>query len=504
MSGKTLEEILEISAQGNHRAVLSCIGRLSASQQKKKAVLLLKLRSENRLQDLPSAVETAKLLSKHANLSGEYYIELAGLSTLLARPNSARKYLLKAAASHFDDELVKTELGITYEQQGLGDQAIEFYNEVVFRTLRQGRCDLITVRAFRRLLGFRCLEETEINFLKKVSGDGNLQLSKSILFVLAQDACKKKDYSLEISYLRRANALAKELDVAKGVSWSREAAKRLTRKIEQSDFHSILPEREQSGVSKGFYPIFILAMPRSGTTLVEQIITASGQAESTGESRAFSHAFESTMSRLKRDKQVVTVSPYDKFKELSPPAKQEIAVVYRRYQKLLTSSDTITDKNLSNVLWVSVISSLFPNARFVHVIRNPLDNCVSLLQQNFDNAPYACDPEFAAVEYLEYKKRMILWKKLLPESVYFIEYERLVSDYEVETKKLYQFLGLEWSAEVLSFNRGSRSVRTPSISQVRQGINNQSVNKWQRYSELLGSAIAYINDNQLDHSQYLS
>jgi hypothetical protein len=147
----------------------------------------------------------------------------------------------------------------------------------------------------------------------------------------------------------------------------------------------------------------------------------------------------------------------------------------------------ITDKMPHNFQHLGVIALLLPNARIVHCRRNPLDNCISLFFQNFGGEHhYKWDLSDLGHYYRLYDRLMKHWEKVLPDSMFAVQYEDMVEDQESLSRRLIDFCGLQWDDACLEFHRSDRSVSTPSHWQVRQPIYNSSTERWRCYEQHIG------------------
>ncbi len=156
----------------------------------------------------------------------------------------------------------------------------------------------------------------------------------------------------------------------------------------------------------------------------------------------------------------------------------------------------ITDKMPANFLNVGLIHLILPNAKIVHVNRDPLDTCISCYTRMFaHNQNQTYDLNELGRFYRGYHGLMKHWREVLPKSAFYdIQYEALVDDTEAEAKKLIGYCGLEWDDACLSFHETKRSIRTASVHQVRQPIYKTSVARWKKYEKFLGPLIEGLGD----------
>ena len=229
-------------------------------------------------------------------------------------------------------------------------------------------------------------------------------------------------------------------------------------------------------------PIFVLGMPRSGTTLTEQIIASHSKVHGAGElhdllriarkppgaqAAAFPASFSSWDSDL-----------------LTATGDQYVSGLKRRAPDALR----ITDKMPANFQLVGLIHLALPNAKIVHIRRNPLDTCLSNFTKNFahSNQPHSYDLRELGLYYRQYHELMAHWRAVLPDDAWYeIDYENLIHDTEDQARKLLAYCGLEWEQECLDFHNTKRPVKTASVTQVRQPIYKTSVERWRSYSEQL-------------------
>jgi tetratricopeptide (TPR) repeat protein len=208
-------------------------------------------------------------------------------------------------------------------------------------------------------------------------------------------------------------------------------------------------------------PIFIVGMPRSGTSLAEQILASHASVWGAGE-----------------------VAFWDR----ADPNDGRLAEHYlERIRVGAGDAGRITDKMPANFLYLGLIHAAFPRARIIHMRRHPLDTCLSVYFQSFFNvSPYANDLNDLAHYYGQYLRIMQHWRSVLPGSVLLeVPYEELVQDTETWVRRMLDFVELPWDARCLEFHRNERAVITASRWQVRQKVNSESIGRWRNYARHL-------------------
>lgn len=236
--------------------------------------------------------------------------------------------------------------------------------------------------------------------------------------------------------------------------------------------------------------IFIVGMPRSGSTLVEQILSSHSDIHGAGEVKYFAQS----LARLRNRFPALPAFP-EALDELSA---EQFAMLGQDYLSAIGpaagDSRRITDKLLTNYFFVGLLHLLFPQAKFINTRRDPIDACLSTFTKLFkDDLPHSYDLGELGRYYREYDMLMKHWEKVLPKgAMHVVNYEDVVADTERTARELIEFSGLDWQDACLDFHNSSRPVKTASVAQVRKPIYNTSVKRWERYGEGLRPLIDAI------------
>lgn len=231
-------------------------------------------------------------------------------------------------------------------------------------------------------------------------------------------------------------------------------------------------------------PIFIVGMPRSGTTLTEQIVSSHGQVHGAGELTDLQTVVRQ-LTRTPRDSEAYFERLASVSREQSAKAAADYLSVLR---KLSSTALRVTDKMPHNFEALGLIAVLFPNARVIHCRRDPLDNCVSCFTHRFSSSHgYNANLTKLGLYYRQYDRLMAHWREVLPIEMLDVQYEDMVDDQERMSRRLIAFLGLDWDDACLAYYESDRSVQTLSRWQVRQPIYRSSVKRWKNYEPHLGS-----------------
>ena len=225
-------------------------------------------------------------------------------------------------------------------------------------------------------------------------------------------------------------------------------------------------------------PIFVLGMPRSGTTLVERLLAGHPDVAAGGE-------LDYVRGPLRRWWEQRFGRRYPEgFDTLPAGELTALAEAYARRLVLVgPRSRYVTDKTPGNFHVLGLLTVLFPQARIIHVSRDPMDTCFSILQQPFDDhSPHTCDMALLAHVYGRYRRLMERWSELVGDDFLTVEYERLVESPAEEGRRLFAHCGLDWDDGYLDFHRHDGAVRTFSAAQVRRPIYRSSVGAWRPFA----------------------
>jgi tetratricopeptide (TPR) repeat protein len=290
-------------------------------------------------------------------------------------------------------------------------------------------------------------------------------------FAIAKYYDDVQDFKRAFQNYKRANDLLK----AVAEPYDREAHKGIVDRMIRNYTRDVVA-RMNGGASNSIKPIFVVGMPRSGTSLIEQIISSHPSAKGGGEVEFWADA-------MHKHEALIKDGPLDE------STRKELAEAYLR-TLVAKSGDAlrIVDKAPVNSDYLGVIHSVFPNARIIYMQRDPIDTCLSCYFQKFVlSLNFTMDLSDLADYYRQHRRLMTHWRAVLPRGTMLdVPYEELVADQEGWTRKILDFLDLEWDERVLSFHETKREVATASFWQVRQKIFKSSVQRWRNYEKFIG------------------
>ena len=325
--------------------------------------------------------------------------------------------------------------------------------------------------AYEKLSRINQLDPASEDRLRRILAEESLSDSNrtGAGFALYKLLDRAGDHEGAFEALRQANAIK----AAETPFVPDEYRARITRSIEVFD-RSFFERHAGEGLSTSV-PVFVLGMPRSGTTLVEQLLAAYETVQPCGEQQDFQHLAAS----LKGYPDNLDVLPADW-------ARAEGERILAKMLDGHADARIATNKSPGNYAYIGLIAWIFPQARIVYCKRDPRDIGLSSFEQNFHGGlSYTYELEAFALAYLEHERIMRHWMELAPVGIHVVEYEKLVADQEREARAMVEFCGLEWSPDCLDTTAVKRPIETASMWQARQPISMASVGKWKRYEHQL-------------------
>ena len=251
-------------------------------------------------------------------------------------------------------------------------------------------------------------------------------------------------------------------------------------------------EMHKAAGSPSQSPVFIVGMPRSGTTLVEAIIASHPEVLAGGEDHKMTEIYQSLEEAdgpLDFPRDIEQIKPA----HLLPFGTQYLSHMAR----LHSGAQRTTDKLPFNFLHLGLIAILFPNATIINCVRDPIDTCLSCYFQHFNafrTLNFTNDLNDLGFVYLQYRRLMAHWHQVLPVKILDVKYEDLVSSQEEVSRAIVAHTGLEWDDACLRFHEQERAINTASRAQVRKPIYTSSIEKWRKYESHLGPLVDALGE----------
>jgi tetratricopeptide (TPR) repeat protein len=327
-------------------------------------------------------------------------------------------------------------------------------------------------------------DDATIAEMEKRTASGNVQSDVNFLFALAKAYEDRGDYDRAWDAYRRGNEKQRS-EVAYDPVQTEVMNDRLIQVYDENLMSAL-----RDGGNADTAPIFILGLPRSGSTLLEQILASHSQVEGTAELPYIGRLATS----LNRNRSTGVNYP-EAMRELAPANLSALGAEYLALARMHRRSGAprFIDKMPNNFPNAAFIAAILPNAKIVDARRHPLDACLSNYRQLFAKGQaFTYDLTEIGEYYLQYQRMMDHWERIMPGRVLTMQYEEVVADFEAQVRRLLDFCGLPFEDACLRFYESERPVRTPSAEQVRQPIYDRSVGHWRHYEEHLGELIDVI------------
>lgn len=400
----------------------------------------------------------------------------------------AREINEKALAIDPDNIIVRFSLFGVASQEGNKEEAIEHLKHIVSVT-SNADIDVLALalksKSSEEVFGEK-LEETKSRIIKLANDDRYLDnLSSSTLFNLSHIYETYELFDESFRVLKKANDNKKEANRVYGQVFDRSQFSDYLEKIKN---YRNWPKLLNANNYHDDRMVFILAMPRSGTTLLEQILAAHPLSDGIGES------LNLDLLKNKIANDIVTFIPHinwpDQYMALSDAEKHALSQFFiNGVEKDLQNKDAkrIVEKSIGNFLYVGLLAAIFPKAHFIYCRRNRAASGLSIYQQDFANQ-FMFDNDLDDINFMFdiIEDLMATWISILGDRILTIDYETLVADPESQAKSIIDYIGLDWDPACLEFHKQKRVIKTASLHQARNAVYSSSADRYLNYQKHLG------------------
>jgi tetratricopeptide (TPR) repeat protein len=314
----------------------------------------------------------------------------------------------------------------------------------------------------------------------------------SLLFGLAHVLDDRGDYDAAAGALREANSLALANLERKHQSYVPVEHEKFVNNVINSFQTDFIARMKGMGLETR-RPVFIIGLPRSGTTLIEQVLASHSQVFGAGEQPLGRQNFELIPGQMNRlgDHPFACMADPQVGTALRPIAQRH----EDRLRELGGPAARVVDKMPDNYMYLGLLAVLFPHATFIHCRRDLRDVAVSCWMTNFRSIKWANDPQHISTRFAQYLRLMHHWRAVLPATVHEVAYEETVEDLEGVARRLIAACGLEWEPSCLDYHKTRRPIRTASVTQVRQPVYRKSVARWRHYNGSLAELFSVLPSN---------
>jgi tetratricopeptide (TPR) repeat protein len=328
----------------------------------------------------------------------------------------------------------------------------------------------------------------------------------ALLFALAQVCDARGDYKQAAQHLVQANQLENTAWQRSGRAYNVEAHANFVDRLLRVFTPAFFARTRGFGLASE-RPVFIVGLPRSGTTLLEQVLASHSRVFGAGELRLAREDFETLgggsdgRAEARAFACLETINAETVRRLAHSHLDRLDALLGMADRRNAEPPERILDKMPDNYLYVGFMHLLFPHARFLHCRRDLRDVAVSCWITHFREIPWANDFDLMVSRFAQYCRVMDHWKAVLPVPLLDVHYEEMVEDLENVARRAVAFLGLEWEPACLEYYRNQRPVRTASLTQVRQPIYRRSVARWRHYQDVLQPLFARLKEMALSPNQ---
>jgi tetratricopeptide (TPR) repeat protein len=430
--------------------------------------------------DLESALASIERAAAMNPGSANVQVHLANVQARSGRHAEAVETYRRAASLNPEAPAPWIGLGNTLKTIGRQAEAIDAYRRAAALRPQNSEAwwSLSNLKTFR-------FEDAEVEAMQRQLAADKLteETRAQFSFAIAKAHEDRGEYARAFELYTEGNRLRRRLEHYDPVQT--EVINERIRTV----FHDAFLERHAGQGHPDPAPIFIVGLPRSGSTLIEQILASHSQVDATHELPEAGRLVQ----RINRERSDRIAYP-EAAREL---AGEQWAALGRAYlddtRKYRRGAPRFTDKMPNNFPSIGLLALALPNARFINARRHPLDTCLSCYRQLFARGqPFTYDLTELGEYYLEYGKMMAHWREALPGRVLDVQYEDVVAGQERETRRLLEFCGLPFEDACLRYWETGRAIRTASSEQVRQPIYDSSVNFWRNYERELAPLVEIL------------
>ena len=396
---------------------------------------------------------------------------------------------LKTETFHFDEAIkyyqlylekdkstaeVYRNLGVTYQNIGKIDKAKDIFYKALKLDNSFTEIDLL----LSALINYNNDSDNHLKLMLNKLNIDEFDIPKKInlYFAIAKAFDDKKNYKESFKYLKIGNNLRKQISINNNFN--------IDTVINSIKSYFLGFQYKKNNATKKKI-IFIIGLPRSGTTLVEKIISGHRKVSGVGELNFIPELIYNSIF----NENEINSTKIESF------LKSNVEKKYKEFLKFYKiKNEIVVDKTLTNFLFVGFIKIFFPNSKIIHCYREPKNNCLSIYKNLFsDPQSWSYDEQDIVNYYNSYRNIMSFWNKELGGEIYNLKYENLVNNFNTEIKKLIKFCDLEWDENCLNYYKNDTPINTLSVNQANKPIYKTSLNASKNYEENLKDLFSKLN-----------
>ncbi len=420
---------------------------------------------------LLKSIEQGKFNSEIFNLLGNIYLKKRNYK-------KSEEYYLKSINYDQKSEIGLINLAILYHNLGKQKKAILFYKKILKKNPKN-------IGALYNLsnLDYTFLNQKKIDDLKKISAEkkglNNFNLA-SCYFLLANFEKKNKNFNKEIEFLMKANNYSFETNKQKNSQFNEYWLNIISKRFNKIKY---INKNEFLGDTKKIKPIFIIGLPRCGSTLIESIISSGNdKIENLGETNLVNWAFLNVNKKNLESLDLNEALEID----LNKTSKKLLYTFKNLDIQTNKNKSCFSEKSLENFFYIDLILNIYPNAKFIHPYRNLTDNVFAIYKQFLPSISWSHSIENILLYIDNYLSIMNYFKKRYPEKIYSISLENFTNNPKKFSIEIYKFCNLKWNKDCLNFyKRNDLFINTASNNQMRSNVKKYDNSKYEPYKEIL-------------------
>lgn len=392
----------------------------------------------------------------------EALLNLGNLEFAINKNEKAIELFEKALKTNSKAIPVNLNLAIGYQSMGNFKKAIDHLTKINELDEKFTRAD----KMLSVLFDYKIEKKHYEKMINKMKLNLNNEQKIYLFFALGKANEDKSNYTEALEFFKKGNKL-KRINSNYSIDKDIQLFSNIKLMFENFNFNLISKDYKKK-------PIFIVGMPRSGTTLIEQIISSHKNVKSLGEINFFNISAEQEFKKILN--KTVSLDNFD---------MEYLRKTYENYlNNFEINKEFFTDKTLLNFFWIGFIKICYPKAKVIICLRDPKDNCFSIYKNLFDYEGAWCYDEKELSSYYRLFKNIIeFWKQKIPNELYEIKYEDLIERPEKNIRELIKYCELDWDESCLNFHKNKSAIKTLSVNQARKQIYKTSINSFEKYKE---------------------
>ena len=442
-------------------------------------------------QSYPECSKTLQAAAERIDHGAQFLYRLGVLYTYIGNHQSAFSSLQEAVKIDPNNAAIHFQLGESLRFSGDFDASLKAYEQAIELNPHSYESHLERSRLYKQSQQSNHIDEIETLLNQGVRSKRG---AAKLLYALAKEYEDLEEYRRAFINMGRGATLQRQL-----VEYRPETDQRLVDDMILSYPYDITKENPDGYQSTE--PIFIIGMPRTGTTLVERILGSHCDVFAAGELYNLAGQLQDKHTQITTEAKDITFLSRELIENSITSEPGALGLAYIESTRPLTGQTKhFTDKLPVNFYYCGLINRALPNAKIIHIERNPMDTCLAVYKHLFASGayPFSYNLHEIALYYLGYRKLMRHWHKVMPGKILDVSYESLVENFEQECRRIFVFCDLEPDGSHTEFHKNETPTATASAVQVRSPVYNSALARWKNYEDYLNPLMDFLIKNGVD------